>query len=89
MRQIMCHKARDMLRKAKRPRNGSRETFLERWNTDAVYQKSLFDEGWTGEKIRQYDALALEDHSYEATPAERRRWQRNWKVVFKQRRSRR
>ena len=33
-------------------------------------------------EIRQYDALALEDHSYEATRAERARWQRNWKIVL-------
>ena len=66
----MHHKARDMLRKAKLPKNGSCETILERWSTDAVYQKSLSDEGWTEEKIRQYDTLALEDHSCEARPAE-------------------
>ena len=34
MRQIMYHKARDMLRKAKLPNNGSCETILERWYTD-------------------------------------------------------
>ena len=51
MRQVMYHKARDMLRKAKLAKNGSCETILERWSTDALYQKSLSDEGWTGEKI--------------------------------------
>ena len=78
MRQIMYHKARDRLRKAKLPKNGSCATILERWHTEADYQKSLSDEGWTEEKIRQDDALALEDHSYEARPEEKRRWQRNW-----------
>ena len=63
MRQTMYHKAREMLRKAKLPKTGSCQNILERWSTDAVYQKSLSDEGWTEEKIRQYDALALEDHS--------------------------
>ena len=82
MRQVMYHKARDMLRKAKLPKNGSYETILERWSADAVYQLSLSDEVWTEEKIRQYDALALEDHPYEATPAERGRWHRNWKIVL-------
>ena len=81
MRQIMYHKARDMLRKAKLPKNGSCETLLERLYTDAVYQKSLSGGSWTEEKLRQYDALALEHHSYEATPAERGRWQRNWHFV--------
>ena len=71
VRQVVYRKARDMLRKAQLPKHGSCETILERWSTDAVYQKSLSDEGWTEEKIRQYDALDLEDHSYEATPAEK------------------
>ena len=31
MRQIMFHTAREMLRKAKLPKNGSCETNLERW----------------------------------------------------------
>ena len=71
MRQIMYHKARDMLRKAKLPKNGSCDSILDVWHTDADCQKSLSDEGWTEEKIRQCDALALEDHSNEATPEER------------------
>ena len=82
MRQIVYHKARDMLRKAKLPKNGSCETMLERWRTDADYQKSLSAEVWTEEKSKEYDALALEDHSYEATPQEWRPWQRNWKIVL-------
>ena len=44
MRQIMYHKASDMLRKAKLLKNGSCETILESWYTDADYQKSLSDE---------------------------------------------
>ena len=80
MRQIMYHTARDLLRKAKLPKNGSCETILERWYTDADYQKSLSDEGWAEEEIRQYDSLALENYSYEATPEERRRWEINWKL---------
>ena len=35
MRQIMYHKGRDMLRKDKLLKNGSCETILERWYTDA------------------------------------------------------
>ena len=68
----MNHTARDMLRKANFQRmNGSCETILERWHTDADYQKSVSGECWTEEKIRQYDALALEDHSCEEASAER------------------
>ena len=61
------------------------ETILERWYTDAYYQKSLSDEGWTEEKIRQEDKLALEDHSHEATLGERRRWENNWQRCLKER----
>ena len=78
----MYHKACDMLTNAKLPNNGSCETILDRWYTDADYQKSLSDEGWTEEKIRRHDALALEDHSDEATPEERGRWEKYWKIVL-------
>ena len=47
MRHTMYHKAKDMLRRAKHPKNGSCKTILERWYNDAYYQKSLSDEGWT------------------------------------------
>ena len=81
MRHTMYHKAKDMLRGAKHPKNGSCKTILERWYNDAYFQKSLSDEGWTEEKIRQYDALALEDHSYAATLEDRGRWQKKWFIV--------
>ena len=82
MRQTMYHKARDMLRKAKLPKDGSCQTILERKYRDEKYQKSWSDEGWTEEQVRQCDALALEDLSYEATPAERGRWQKNSHIVL-------
>ena len=69
----MCHRARDMLREAKLPKSGSCETNLERWYRGNKYRKSVSDEGWTEEKI--------EDHSHEATPEERRRREKNWKIV--------
>ena len=77
----MYHKALDMSRKAKFPKNASCETILERWHRDADFQKSLSDEGGTEEKIKEYDGLALEDHSYQATPQESGRWQRNWEIA--------
>ena len=49
---------------------------------DAKYRANLSEHGWTEEQIKQYDALALENHSYEATPAQRRRWEKNWHIVF-------
>ena len=81
-RQVIYHKARDMLRKAKLPKNGSCETILERWHTYSDSKKSISDEGWTEEKIQEYDALTLEDHSCDAPPAVRRRWQRNWIIIL-------
>ena len=69
LRQTMYHKARDTLRKAKLPKNGRLQ--------DAKYRGDLSEHGRTEEQIRQYEALALKDHSYEATPTERRRWEKN------------
>ena len=41
----------------------------------------MSEHGWTEERNRQY-ALALEDHSYEASPGERRQWEQNWHIVL-------
>ena len=71
-----------MLRKAKLPKNGHCQTIHERWYKDARYRADLSEDGWTEEQIRQYDALASEDHSCEATPGERRRWEKNWHTVL-------
>ena len=48
--------------------------------TQNIAQISL-KHGRTEEQIRQYDALALEDHSYEDTLGERRRWGKNWHTI--------
>ena len=77
----MYHKARDMLRKAKLPNNGYCQTILERWSQDAKYCADLSEHGWTEEQIRQYDALALEDHTYDATTGETR-LEKNWNIVL-------
>ena len=67
MRQWVCNKAHDMLRKARKHKSGGYKSFLDRWHDDDKYRKSLSDIGWTGEQIIQYDAIAVEDHSYVAT----------------------
>ena len=79
MRHTTYHRARDKLRKAKLPKNGSCQIILERWFQDRA---DFSEHGWT-EQNRQYDALAVEDHSYEATLGERRRWEKNWRAVQK------
>ena len=44
------------------------------------YLTSSSDLGWTEEKIIQYDAIALEDHSYVATWQERSRNGKSWNI---------
>ena len=80
LRQTMHHKARDMLRKAKTNKNGQCKTILERWYKDERHRMNLLELGCTEEQIKQYDALALEDHSHEATPEERGRCKKSWHI---------
>ena len=56
------------------------KTFVERWHHDDKHRKSLSDIGWTGEQIIQYDAIALEGHSYVATWQERGRNEKSWNI---------
>ena len=79
MRQTMYFKAHDMLRKARNSKNGNCKTILERWYKDDQYRKFLSDIGWTEEQIKQYDALAMEHHTYVATPEARGRYKNSWK----------
>ena len=74
----MYNKAKEMLQKARQPKQGDSKTILERWHKDDYYHKSLSDIGWTEEQILQYDKIALEDHSETATPKERARNEKNW-----------
>ena len=79
VRQTMYFKAHDVLRKGSNPINDTCKTILERWYKDDKYRKSLSDIGWTEEQIKQYDALASEDHSYVASPEERSHDKKSWK----------
>ena len=56
------------------------KTILERWHDDGKYRKSLSDVGWTEEQIIQYDAIALEDHSYVASWQEGSRNGKSWNI---------
>ena len=80
MRQLMCYKARDMLKRGQNKKSGYCNTNLERWHRDERYRTNLSELGWTEEQIRQYDELALEDQSYVSTPEERGRSQKSWKI---------
>ena len=74
MRQCMYYKAHEMLKKARKHKNGGYKNTLDRWNNDDKYRKSLSDIGWTEERIIQHDEIALEDRSYVATQQEARRY---------------
>ena len=86
VRQTIYFKAHDMLRKARKPKIGNCKTILERWYKNDKYRKSLSDIGWTEEQIKQYDAIAFEDHAYVATTEGRSRNEKSWNISLKQRR---
>ena len=76
-------KAREMLKKARKHKNGGYKNILDRWNNDDKYRKSLSDIGRTEEQIIRYDAIALEDHSFVATWQERSRNEKYWKISLR------
>ena len=43
-------KAREMLKKARKHKNGGYKSILDRWNNDGKYRKSLSDIVWTEEQ---------------------------------------
>ena len=81
-RQRMHFKAKEMLQKVRQHKHGGSKTILERLHKDDDYRKSLSDIGWTEEQIIQYDEVALEDHSYMATPKNSQR--ENWFLSLNQ-----
>ena len=70
----MYFQAKEMLQKARQTKHGGSKTILERWH-EVAFTESLSQilGGWTEGQIIQYDKIALEDHSYIATPKERAR----------------
>ena len=76
MRQTMYHKARDVLRKAKLPKNGSCQTILERWYGDNKYRKSLSQKNKSDNTNLHWKTTFL------ATPGERRRWEKNCHIFL-------
>ena len=80
VQQTLYHKAHGMLREARMHKRGGYKTILERWHDDDKYRTSLSDIGRTEEQIIQYDAIALEDHSYVTTWQERSRNDKSWNI---------
>ena len=60
-----------MLQKVRQEKHGNHSSILARWHNDFEYRESLSLIGWTEEHIMLYDRIALENHSYVATRAER------------------
>ena len=67
LRQYMCHKTHEMLKKAHKH---DYKHILDRWCEDDKYRKSLSDIWWNEEGIMKHDKSALEDHSYTSTREE-------------------
>ena len=71
-------KAKEMLQNARQEKHGSHSSIPARWHNDYKYRVSLSDVGWTEEHIMLHDRIALENHSYVATEAERNRNSTHW-----------
>ena len=77
-RQIMFFRAKDMLRKAKKSKNGNHATVLARWTAQESYRRSLAEHNIGEKEIMLHDQLALENHDYIATKAERIQNSKHW-----------
>ena len=80
VRRQVYFKAKNMLLKARKGKNGNCKTILERWNKDDNYRNSLSENAFSEEDIQQYDAIALEDHSFNAPEEERSQNEKSWKI---------
>ena len=73
-----------MLQKAPRQKHGRYSSILERWHNDYKYINSLSLIGWTEEHIMLHDRIALENHSYVATRAEKIQNSKHWILKLNQ-----
>ena len=83
-RQRMYYKAKELLHKASQNKHGEHSSILARWLSDDRYRKSLSDIGWTAKDIVLFDRMALENHSYVATEAERIQNSEHWILKLNQ-----
>ena len=67
----MFFKAEDVLRKAKSKKNGNHPTILSRWKAQESYRTSAAKHNIGEKEIMLYDQIALGNHDYIATKAER------------------
>ena len=77
----MYYKAKEMLQKVRLEKHGSHSSILARWDNDYEHRNSLSLIGWTEQHVMLYDRIALENHSYVATKAERIRNSTHWRLT--------
>ena len=61
-RQVMFHKAKQMLEKARQSKDGNHPTILWRWYEQVGHRKPLADHNIGGKEVMLYDRIALERH---------------------------
>ena len=77
-RQVMFHKAKQMLKKARQGKCGSHPTILSRWYEQQGYRKSLAEHNIGEKEVLLFDRVALERHDFAATRAERLQNAKHW-----------
>ena len=77
-RQFMFFKAKEMLKKARQPKNGSHPAILARLYAQERYQDSLAKHKIGEKEFMFFDRIALERHDCTATRAERLQNAKNW-----------
>ena len=77
-RQVMFHKAKQMLKKARQSKHGNHPTILSRWCDQEGYRKSLAEHDIGEMEVMFFDRIALERHDYTATRAERLQKVKHW-----------
>ena len=83
-RQRIYNKAREMLRKAGHKKHGLHSPIHARWLSCERYRKSLSENGWKESDIMLFDRVALGNHIYTATRAERIRHSEHWVLKLNQ-----
>ena len=77
-RQVMFHRAKQMLKKARQAKHGNHPTKLSRWYEQEGYRKSLAEHNIGEKELMLFDRIALERHDYTATRAERLQNAKHW-----------
>ena len=79
MMQRIYHIVHNSRRKTKKQ---DYKSILDRFLNSPRYRESQIATGWDEALCARYDEIALKDHSYVATKAERSRHENSWKMVF-------